>query len=191
MNAYLRPALVLLLLFTLLLGGAYPLAITGIGQLLFSKQASGSLLERDGKLIGSALLGQNFAEPRYFHGRPSAAGASGYDAAASSGSNYGPSSKILQARIAGDLARLQAENPGTPVPADLVTASASGLDPDISPEGALFQVPRVGRARGLSEDAVRQLVAVHTQGRWLGILGEPRVNVLALNLALDEHALRR
>jgi K+-transporting ATPase ATPase C chain len=191
MNAYLRPALVLLLLFTLLLGGAYPLAITGIGQLLFSKQASGSLLERDGKLIGSALLGQNFAEPRYFHGRPSAAGASGYDAAASSGSNYGPSSKILQARIAGDLARLQAENPGTPVPADLVTASASGLDPDISPEGALFQVPRVARARGLSEDAVRQLVAVHTQGRWLGILGEPRVNVLALNLALDEHALRR
>ena len=185
MSTQLRPALVLLLLFTLLTGVVYPLAITGIGQLAFRDQADGSLLDRDGKLIGSALLGQNFADVRYFHGRPSAAGNTGYDASSSGGSNYGPSSKALRERIEADLARLKAENPELPVPADLLTASGSGLDPHISPEAAQFQIPRVARARGMAQDMLRQLVTAHTAARELGFLGERRVNVLELNLALD------
>lgn len=185
MNTYLRPAFVMLVLFTLLTGVAYPLAVTGIGQLLFRSQANGSLIERDGRIVGSALLGQGFADARYFHGRPSAAGSGGYDASSSGGSNLGLSSKALQARIAGDLARLQAENPGVPVPGDLLTTSASGLDPGLSPQGALFQVPRIAKARGLDEATLRQLIGTYTEGRLFGLLGEPHVNVLNLNLALD------
>lgn len=185
MNTYLRPALVMLLLFTLLTGVAYPLAVTGIGQLAFARQSQGSLIERDGKLVGSALLGQNFGEAKYFHGRPSAASSSGYDATSSGGSNYGPSSKALHDRIEADLAKLKAENPNQPVPGDLLTASSSGLDPAISPEAALFQIPRIAQVRGLGERSLRKLVEEHIEDRWLGFLGEPQVNVLELNLALD------
>jgi K+-transporting ATPase ATPase C chain len=195
----LRPAIVLLLALTLITGLAYPLAMTGIAGVLFPKQAQGSLMERNGKVIGSALIGQEFKDDRYFHGRPSATVAPDpddssktvplpYNAANSGGSNLGPTSKALADRLKDDVDKLRSENPEAPVPVDLVTTSASGLDPDISPEAALFQVPRVAKARNMPEDSVKQLVAANTEGRLLGLLGEPRVNVLALNLALDDAA---
>ena len=172
---------------TVLLGIVYPYVVTGIAQLFFRDKANGQLIIRDGKLVGSGILGQAFTGPAYFHSRPSSAG-TGYDASSSSGSNYAPTSKKLVDRVAGDVATAQAEKPGALVPIDLVTASASGLDPDITPAAANFQVARVASLRHLSEEAVRQIVARHTLNRQLGILGEPRVNVLQLNLDLDRTA---
>lgn len=184
MTTHLRPAIVLLLLFTLLTGVAYPLAITGLGQAFFPHQATGSLITRDGKVIGSELIGQSFVSTAYFHGRPSAAG-NGYDAASSSGSNLGPTSKKLMDRIAGDAKTLSKENPFTPIPVDLITTSASGLDPDVTPAAALFQIPRIAKARGLAPEKLQALIKAHTQPRLIGLIGEPTVNVVKLNLALD------
>ncbi|MCY1644701.1 K(+)-transporting ATPase subunit C [Methylorubrum sp. SL192] len=197
----LRPALVLLVALTAVTGLAYPLAVTGVAGALFPAEAAGSLIERDGRIVGSSLIGQSFTGEGYFHGRPSATTAADpadasktvpapYNAANSAGSNLGPTSAALAERVKGDLAALKAENPGRPVPIDLVTTSGSGLDPDVSPEAALFQVPRIARARNLPEDRLRDLVAGQVHGRTLGLLGEPRVNVLALNLVLDDLAKR-
>jgi K+-transporting ATPase ATPase C chain len=196
-----RPAIVLMLGLTLVTGLAYPLAITGIAGLIFPHQASGSLVERDGKVIGSALIGQDFTSDRYFRGRPSATSAADpndasktvsapYNAANSAGSNLGPTNKALIERVQGDLEKLKQENPGVAVPIDLVTTTGSGLDPHVSPEAALFQVPRVAKARNMAEDRLRQLVNERIEGRVIGIFGEARVNVLELNLALDGAAKR-
>jgi K+-transporting ATPase ATPase C chain len=194
-----RPAIVVLVALTLITGLAYPLAMTGIAEVIFPRQAQGSLIEQNGTVVGSALIGQVFTSDKYFHGRPSATTApdpndstktvpAPYNAANSGGSNLGPSNKTLIDRVQGDIDTLKKENPNAPVPQDLVTTSASGLDPHISPDAALFQVPRIAKARNLPEDRVRQLVVDNTEGRLFGLLGEPRVNVLQLNLALDHLA---
>jgi potassium-transporting ATPase KdpC subunit len=196
-----RPAIVLVVALTVITGLIYPLAMTGIAGVIFPYRAQGSLIEQDGKVIGSTLIGQEFTSDKYFHGRPSATVApdpndstktvaAPYNAANSGGSNLGPTNKALVERVQGDVDKLRQENPSQPVPIDLVTTTGSGLDPHISPEAALFQVPRVAKARNIPEDRVRQLVNEHVEGRTFGFLGEPRVNVLALNLALDRAAGR-
>ena len=196
-----RPAIMLIVFLTLITGLAYPLAMTGIAGAMFPYQARGSIVEHDGKVIGSALIGQEFTSDRYFHGRPSATVApdpanstktvpAPYNAANSGGSNLGPTNKALIERVQGDVEKHRQENPALPVPIDLVTTTAGGLDPHISPAAAIFQVPRVAKARNMPEDRIRQLVEEHTEGRFLGMLGEPRVNVLALNMALDRATTR-
>ena len=186
----LKPAFVMLLALTVLTGVAYPLLVTGIAQGLFANQANGSLIEQDGKVVGSALIGQAFSDPKYFWGRPSATGPAPYNAAASSGSNQGPLNPALEEAVKGRITALQAADPSqtAPIPVDLVTASGSGLDPHISPAAAAWQAPRIARLRGLSEVEVAKLIASHTQARQFGVLGEARVNVLQLNLALDRLA---
>ena len=194
-----RPAIVFVVALTIITGLIYPFVMTGVAGVIFPHQAQGSMIERDGKVVGSALIGQEFTGDRYFHGRPSATVApdpndstktvpAPYNAANSGGSNLGPTNNALIERVQGDVDKLKQENPSAPVPIDLVTTTASGLDPDISPAAALFQVPRVAKARNMPEDRVRQLVNERIEGRTLGFLGEPRVNVLALNMALDRAA---
>lgn len=178
-------AILMTIVTTVLLGLVYPLVVTGIAQVIFPKQANGQLITKDGQVIGSRIIGQPFSSPGYFRSRPSAAGAAGYDAGASSGSNLGPTNKKLIDRVQADVEKLQAENPGKPIPVDLVTTSASGLDPHISPAAAEFQIPHIAKERGMREVEVQELVRAHTQARQFGFLGESAVNVLELNLALD------
>ena len=187
MKKQLVVALLFTLVTTLIFGVIYPLLVTLIAQVAFPEQANGSLIVKNGQIIGSRLIGQGFSSDKYFHSRPSSAG-NGYDPMASSGSNLGPTNQVLISRVRDDVAKLQQERPGAAIPTDLVTASGSGLDPDISPASAEFQIPRVAKARGISSDELRAVVARHTQGRQYGIFGEPRVNVLELNLDLDKTA---
>jgi potassium-transporting ATPase KdpC subunit len=189
MKNNLKIAVLFTVVTTVVLGLGYPLLVTGLGQLLFPKQANGSLIERDGQVVGSRLIAQGFSGDKYFHPRPSAAG-NGYDPTASGGSNLGPTNQALVTRVQQDVAKWQQENPGAAVPADLVTTSGSGLDPDISPANAEFQAPRVAKARRMNVEDVRRIVAKHTQARQWGIFGEPRVNVLELNLELDRGGAR-
>jgi potassium-transporting ATPase KdpC subunit len=185
MKKNLITSILMTLVTTILFGVAFPLVVTGLAQVLFPKQANGQLITHNGRVVGSRLIGQSFSSPGYFHSRPSNAG-TGYDAGNSGGSNLGPTNQSLIARVQSDADRLQAENPSAPIPMDLLTSSASGLDPHISPDAADFQVPRIAKERGASEDAIRRAIRQHTESRQFGVLGEPRVNVLELNLALDE-----
>jgi K+-transporting ATPase ATPase C chain len=189
MKKNLITSILMTLVTTVLFGVAFPLVVTGLAQVLFPKQANGQLISHNGRIVGSRLIGQSFSSPGYFHSRPSNAG-TGYDAANSGGSNLGPTNQSLIARVQSDADRLQAENPSAPIPMDLLTSSASGLDPHISPEAAEFQVPRIAKQRGVNGDIIREAIRQHTEPRQFGVLGESRVNVLELNLALDEIALK-